>query len=204
MKTNNILAAIATTAILGLSSTTANAQLNKGNLLISSNFTNLELNAQKDLTTFQFNIKPRVGYFFKDNWVSGLYSNFGINSNKYQHNNTGGLGVFSRYYFNNINTPVITQLRFFAEGHLGFLDAYTKVMGAKINSSAIQLGITAGASYFISANVGLEVALGYEVSQGISNSDYFNNRLNFEVGLQVYLPTARVKGAYKQLKSEVK
>jgi hypothetical protein len=195
---------IATATILGISlPQLTSAQLHKGNIFIGNNFTKLEYNTNKNSNQFQLEIKPKVGYFFANNLALGLYSNFGISKIKNARYNTGGLGVFGRYYFNNIDVPAISNFRFFGELNLGFIDIREKYNNIKYNNAYLQSGINVGGAYFLSSNVSIETAIGYQISQTL-DLDQANHKLNFEIGVQVYLPSARVKESYRQLKQEIK
>ncbi len=181
----------------------AYAQLHKGNIFVGGSFTNLEYNSNTLYNSFRLDLKPQIGYFVANNLVLGLYSNLSLNKVDNIKLNTGGLGAFGRYYFNNINQPTISHLRFFGELRLGFLDKYEKLNAIEYHYPCFELGIMAGAAYFVSANVSLELGIGYQVAQSF-DLDYSNHRMNFQVGVQVYLPSSRVKASYQQFKKEIK
>jgi hypothetical protein len=173
--------------------TTAVAQTQKGNLMVGSDITNLGLNFQSGSTQFNFNLDPKLAYFINDNFALGGYLKFGLSTN------TGagteidyGVGALARYYFHDKNTEKIEfskRARFFAEANAG-IEGVNYSQGASTNG--LGLGIGPGVSYFITPNVALEGLLKYNVVVGFGNS-VTSNQLNFGLGFQIYLPTAKAK-----------
>lgn len=174
-------------------STAAVAQTQKGNLMVGSDITNLGLNFQKNSTTFNFNLDPKLAYFIQDDLALGGYVNFGLSTTKGAGSDVSyGIGALARYYVRDKNVQKLEfskRARFFLEANAGF-GGTNPASGASTNG--LQLGIGPGLAYFITPNVSLEGLLKYDLIVGFGNS-VTSNQLNLGVGFQIYLPTAKAR-----------
>jgi hypothetical protein len=173
--------------------TAAVAQTQKGNLMVGSDITNLGLNFQKNSTTFNFNLDPKLAYFIQDDLALGGYVNFGLATTKGAGSDVSyGIGALARYYVHDKNVRKLEfskRARFFVEANAGF-GGTNPASGASTNG--LQLGVGPGLAYFITPNVSLEGLLKYDLIVGFGNS-VTSNQLNLGVGFQIYLPTAKAR-----------
>src|SRR4051812_3446072 len=80
-------------------STTAVAQTQKGNLMVGADITDFGFNLQKESTTFNFNLNPKLAYFIQDDLALGAYVNFGLATGKDAGSDVSyGVGALARYY----------------------------------------------------------------------------------------------------------
>lgn len=165
----------------------ANAQIQKGNLMVGADLANF-----KFTNGFQMALNPKIGYFVKDNWAVG--ANVGLDVVSPQ--GTGStqtsytVGAFTRYYFNDKEIDTLLKHgRFFAEGTVGF-GGDNSSSGNSTNG--VDLGVGAGYAYFITPNIGLEGLLKFQGLAGGGNTN-FNGNLYLGVGFQIYLPSAKAK-----------
>src|SRR4051812_41974099 len=98
--------------------TSAQAQIQKGNVLVGGDFANLSLGLD-DSKIFNFNVSPKAAWFIQDNIALGGYVNFGIQT---AHNSSTtvnyGVGALGRYY-TGTDVAVLRHGRFFGEANLG-------------------------------------------------------------------------------------
>ena len=184
------------TAILGVG-LSANAQIQKGNVLIGGNFAdlNLGLNGSK---AFSVDLTPKAAWFIQDNVAIGGYVNFGLQTAKNAPTQTTyGVGALGRYY-TGADTEVLKHGRFFAEGTVGFGGENTGQGGSKTNGLAFSVG--PGFSYFVTPNIGLETLLKYQGLPGFGNTGY-QNKLSLSFGFQIYLPGQHTAN---KIKSDIK
>ncbi|NIG56981.1 porin family protein [Chitinophaga sp. Cy-1792] len=177
------------------------AQIQKGNIMVGADVTNLGFIFQKSSTTFDFNLTPKVGWFIKDGLALGGYVNFGLHSVKDNGSDvTYGVGAFARYYVEDKNVRKLEfskRVRFFMEANAGLAGA-NPANGTSTNG--LNVGIGPGISYFITPNIGLEGLLKYDLTVGGGNSTTANH-LSLNVGFQIFLPSAKAKQIYKSEKS---
>lgn len=191
--------------ILGslLASDTAQAQLQKGNLLLGGNVGNINFGSiNSNSEHFSMSFAPKAGYFIIDNLAIGLanpwYASWGSNANY----RSGALSVFGRYYFNDAKTIVLNKARFFVGLETGFGSSRTKEKFSQypaiIKSNYGMFDVEAGFAYFLTSSVALEAAL------KLDNTFYStasNSALGIRLGFQIHLPTARIKEAYHDVKN---
>lgn len=171
----------------------AMAQTQKGNLMVGGDLTNFGFNFQKGSTKFDFNLTPKLGYFIKDDLAIGGYVNFGLSTAKGAGSTVDyGIGAFGRYFINDKNVKKLEfskRARFFVEANAGFAGT-NPASGASTNG--LNLGAGPGLAYFITPNVALEALVKYDLIVGFGNS-VTSNQLGFNLGFQIYLPTAKAK-----------
>jgi hypothetical protein len=179
----------------------ANAQTQKGNIMVGGTIANLGLNFQKQSTQFSMDLTPKAAWFIKDGLALGGYVNFGLSTDNPGTNTNYGVGALARYYVEDKNVRKLEfskRARFFLEGSAGFA-GHNVSNGASTNG--LDIGIGPGVSYFITPNIGLEALLKYDLTVGFGSSTT-SNRLNLGVGFQIYLPSAKAKQIYKEEKGK--
>ncbi|MDQ0105934.1 hypothetical protein SAMN05660909_01566 [Chitinophaga terrae (ex Kim and Jung 2007)] len=175
----------------------ANAQIQKGNIMVGGTLANLGLNFQKSSTQFSMDLTPKAAWFIKDGFALGGYVNLGLSTDNPGTNVNYGVGALARYFVEDKNVRKLEfskRSRFFLEGTVGFA-GFNPANGASTNG--LDIGVGPGISYFITPNVGLEGLLKYDLTVGFGNSTT-SNRLNLGVGFQIYLPSARAKQIYRE------
>lgn len=172
--------------VTAFSMTHANAQLQRGNVLVGGDLADFNLGLNKN-SDFRVTIDPKAAWFIKDNVALGAYALLGLDIVKGSTQTNYGVGALGRYYFgaNEINTEsVLRHTRGFLEGNVG-IEGNNVTHGASTNG--LGLGIGPGIAYFITPNIGLEALLKYQGIVGFGN-DPLNSRLDLNVGFQIYLP----------------
>lgn len=193
---------IAASTLLGLNS--AEAQIQKGNIMVGAGLANFDVGLQKGASV-GLDLHPRIGYFVRDNIAIGALVNFGFNYAKSQGTNINyGINAFARYYVSSSDMELIRNARFFAEGNAGINGRNTIVTG-KPNSSTngMGIGIGPGVAYFLTPNIGLEALLKYNGIVGFGNTATAHS-LNLEVGFQIYLSTKKARAIYNEASSDAK
>ncbi|SEW55747.1 hypothetical protein [Chitinophaga arvensicola] len=176
---------------------TANAQIQKGNIMVGGTLANLGLNFQKESTQFSMDLTPKAAWFIKDGLALGGYVNFGLSTDNPGTNTNYGVGALARYFVEDKNVRKLEfskRTRFFLEATAGFAGRNV-ANGASTNG--LDIGVGPGISYFITPNIGLEGLLKYDLTVGFGSSTT-SNRLNLGVGFQIYLPSAKAKQIYKE------
>ncbi|GGW55916.1 hypothetical protein DFQ11_101549 [Winogradskyella epiphytica] len=162
-------------------SVSLNAQITKGNWLIGGNgeFTSqsFEFDNGSSSKREYLTIKPNVGYFLKDKFAVGSslrYENF-------DSFNIYGVGVFTRYYFLNLEK----QFNLFVQLHYDFTHTVSDVNSIDDNAlNSSFYGIRLGQVIFFNNVVGMEFSLVYEKGNlQDSNSDSFKAVLGFQIHL---------------------
>lgn len=166
--------------------------------MVGSDLTDFGFNFQKSSTIFHFNMTPKLAYFIKDDLALGGYVNLGIETTGGNGTNVDyGVGALARYYIQDRNVRKLEfskRVRFFGEGNVGF-GGSNPANGASTNG--VQLGVGPGLSYFITPNVALDALVKYDVIIGGGNSTT-SHQLNFGLGFQIFLPTARAKAIMQE------
>lgn len=175
----------------------AQAQIQRGNVLMGGNIANLSLGLDNS-KVFSFDLTPKAAWFIEDNLALGGYANLGISTAKNSNTVTRyGVGLLGRYYMGN-DVEVLRHGRFFGEVTAGF--GGINVSNGGGNTNGINLGIGPGFAYFVTPSIGLETLLKYNGLAGFGNAGY-QSTLTLSVGLQVYLPG---KGTADKVKSDIR
>lgn len=162
----------------------ANAQIQKGNVLIGADLANLQLGLSKP-TSFIGSITPKAAWFIKDNVAVGAYGNFGITTLKGNGSDINyGIGALGRVYSNGGN-DIIKHGRFFGEANIGIEGQNYSATGGSTNG--LGFGVGPGFAYFITPSIGLETLLKYNGLVGFGSSPFADN-VHLQFGFQVYLP----------------
>lgn len=175
---------------------TGQAQIQKGNVLVSGELANFDLGLNKG-GTFNFGIVPKIGWFFRDNTAVGPYVSFNLATAKGAGTTVAyGVGAFGRQYFNDNDLNLLRHLRFFAEANVG-------IEGENVNNgestNGLGLGIGPGVAYFITPNIGVEGLLKYRNIVGFGNTPS-NSNLGFNLGFQIFLPRRTVRNVVEEVK----
>jgi hypothetical protein len=191
---------ICVSSLLTVLTFSANAQIQKGNILIGADIANVDLSLDPG-GNFSFTIRPKVAWFIKDNVAVGGYLLTGLSTAKGEGASVQyGVGALARYYLPGETVELIRHTRFFAEGTVG-IEGDNPATGD--NTNGLGLGIGPGIAYFITPNIGLEALMKYNGIIGFGTKPTSND-LNFTVGFQIYLPTARARAIRDEIKSETK
>ena len=162
----------------------ADAQIQQGNVLIGSTFSNISLGLNTP-NVFSFNISPEAAWFIKDNVALGGYVNFGLETAKGSSTTTTyGVGALGRYYAGS-GVSVLKHSRIFGEATAGI--GGTDVSDGGGNTNGFNFSVGPGFAYFVTPNIGLETLLKYEGLTGFGNQG-FQSTLVLNFGLQIYLP----------------
>lgn len=186
------------TAIAVLGFTFANAQTEKGKLLVggstSLGFSSFNTKYKADSgesvdgpKTSSFNIKPAVGYFVADNFSIGLAVDVTTDTTKEDSFNSTATSVSVipqvGYYFGKSNVKPFLSA--------GFGFASVSNSDSDISPNGTVWGVNGGVAYFISKSVSFDFGVGYQsVSLKIdNNSESFNvitSGIVSQVGIAVY------------------
>lgn len=179
---------------------TAQSQINKGNVLVGGDIMNF--NVQFDSKT-ELDITPKAAWFIKDGLAVGAYAHFGI---EHPHGADGnifsyGIGPFARYYVVSDKLPKIGKAKFFLEGNAGFEGIDNTI--SKSNTNGLGFGAGPGVSYFVSPSIALEALLKYNGNVGFGSETYTSG-LSFGIGVQVFLPSKKIKSEIKEIQGTFK
>lgn len=181
---------------LSMVSQNAEAQLQKGTVMVGGQLANLGFGFGT-ANNVQLQISPKVGYFVQNNLAIGAEVPLGFIAVRGSDPIFNyGVGAFGRYYFApkefNINN-VLNKGRFFAEAGLGIAGQTNVEVGFNIRFGA-------GYAYFISPNVALEASAMYSGTYGTGNV----SGLGINLGFQIHLPTKKIKDEYYNIQKEMK
>ncbi|NAW49961.1 hypothetical protein GNY06_00635 [Elizabethkingia argentiflava] len=167
------------------------AQLKQGNWMVGGNILTSNFGL-KSGGSYNFILQPKAAYFLRDNKAIGGLVTFGFNGAKNAKTTyTYNVGLLGRYYLNNNQVHnLLKQGKFFLEGNLG-IGGTTQTQGG-ISTTGLNLGVGPGYAYFLTHNIAVEGLVKYVGDFGFGNNSNTSN-LEFNVGLQVYLPTSKVK-----------
>ncbi|ASU32076.1 hypothetical protein [Mucilaginibacter xinganensis] len=175
----------------------AEAQIQKGNVLVGSNFADINLGLNYP-HVFTFNVTPKAAWFVEDNLALGGYVNLAIETANDSRTATSyGFGGLGRYYAGSDMT-VLKHGRFFGEATVGF--GGTNISDGGGNTNGLALSVGPGFAYFVTPNIGLETLLKFNGLAGFGNQSFRSN-LDLSFGLQVYLPGQRTAN---KIKSDMK
>lgn len=174
----------------------AQAQIQKGNVMVGGNLTNINLGLDAP-NVFSIDITPKAAWFIEDNLAVGGYVNFGLQTAKNSATTTSyGVGALGRYYAGK-DVEVLKHGRFFAEATVGVGGVNVSKGGG--NTNGLDLSVGPGFAYFITPNIGLETLVKYKGLVGFGSSTMQNN-LNLSFGFQIYLPG---RGTAKKVKGDM-
>lgn len=174
----------------------ANAQLEKGNILVGSDLANFNLGLEKG-SAFTMDITPKFGFFIRDNVALGGMVDLGLTSYTGATEFRYGVGALGRYYISDPKVNVLRHGRFLIEANVGISGVNVSNGGASTNG--LGLGFGPGYAYFLTPNIGLETLLKYNGVIGFGN-ETTQSALNLNVGFQIYLPNKKVKAIANEVK----
>lgn len=173
---------------------TAFGQTEKGYLMVGGNFGGFTYTSSgQDNKSYNFNINPSLGYYVADRLalgallsvgVSGVESADGVTTTASNY----GLSPFIRYYLGDDERD-----KYFAQGE--FNGGGIKQSGQAV-TSYIGYGVGLGYNHFFVKAVALEIGLGYDYLHPSTGHD--QNNIGVDLGLQIFLPTRKVKPAPDQ------
>lgn len=162
----------------------ANAQLQKGSVMMGANLSNINFGLDKP-NEFTFNISPKAAWFVQDGLAIGGEIDLGIATKKGAGTDFNyGLKALGRYYGATGANEVVKNSRFFGEATVG-IQGYNPSIGNSTNGLGFSFG--PGFTYFVTPSIGLEALLKYNGVVGFGTSPYAHN-LGIGVGFQIYLP----------------
>lgn len=162
----------------------ANAQIQKGNVMIGANLSNIKFGLDKP-NAFTFNISPKAAWFVQDGLAFGGEVNLGLATQKGSGTDISyGVSALGRYYGETGANEVVKSSRFFGEATVG-VQGYNPSAGGSTNGLGFSFG--PGFTYFVTPSIGLEALLKYNGVVGFGSSAYAHN-LGLGVGFQIYLP----------------
>lgn len=178
--------------LLGIS--TANAQINKGNVMMGGDLAGLNISFSNQTS---LKLTPKAAWFIKDGLAVGAYGQFGMTHVNGQDgsNYSYGIGPLARYFFTADQVPAFRQTKFFVEASAGFEGVDSTVSHS--NTNGLGFGFGPGVSYFITPSIGLEALLKYDGIVGFGSNTYTNG-LSFNIGFQIYLPSKKLKSQIKE------
>lgn len=172
----------------------SNAQIQRGNVLVGGDIANFNLGFGEG-SRFSFQLNPKAAFFIRDNLAIGPNLHLGLTTATGEGTDFFyGIGVLARQYVSGNAVPALRHTRFFAEANAGFEGENHSKSSTNTTTNGIGLGIGPGIAYFITPNIGLEGLLKYQGILGFGTRTTSHN-LNFNVGLQVYLPTRALRRA---------
>ncbi|MES2428034.1 MAG: hypothetical protein V4560_13725 [Bacteroidota bacterium] len=182
--------------ILSTISFSANAQIQKGNVMVGGDLADISLGLNSP-NVFSFSISPKAAWFVEDNLALGGVVNLGIQTAKGSNTvTTYGIGGLGRYYAGS-DVSVLNHGRFFGEATAGFGGVNVSNAGS---TNGVNFSFGPGFAYFITPSIGLETLLKYNGLVGFGNQTY-NNGLSLNFGFQIYLPG---KSTLAKMKSDVR
>lgn len=162
----------------------ANAQIQKGNVMIGANLSDIKFGLDKP-NVFSFNVSPKAAWFVQDGLAIGGEVNLGIATQKGSGTDFNyGVSALGRYYGETGANEVVKSSRFFGEATVG-VQGYNPSGGGSTNGLGFSFG--PGFTYFVTPTIGLEALLKYNGVVGFGTSAYAHN-LGIGVGFQIYLP----------------
>lgn len=171
----------------------ANAQIQKGNVMIGANLSDISFRLDKP-NVFSFNVSPKAAWFVQDGLALGAELNLGLATQKGAGTDFNyGVSALGRYYGETGANEVVKSSRFFGEATVG-IQGFNPSGGGSTNGLGFSFG--PGFTYFVTPSIGLEALLKYNGTVGFGSSVYAHH-LGLGVGFQIYLPgksTARKVG----------
>lgn len=162
----------------------ANAQIQKGNVMIGANLSDIKFGLDKP-NVFTFNVSPKAAWFVQDGLAIGGEVNLGIATQKGSGTDFNyGVSALGRYYGETGSNEIVKSSRFFGEATVG-VQGYNPSGGGSTNGLGFSFG--PGFTYFVTQTIGLEALLKYNGVVGFGTSAYAHN-LGIGVGFQIYLP----------------
>ena len=161
----------------------ANAQLERGNVIIGADLANFNFGLNKGSFT-TIDITPTAQWLIRNNVAIGAYLNFGIVTSDDFTATSYGIGPIGRYYIIDQNVNMLKHGNWFLEANAGFQGENIKDGNS---TNGLGIGFGPGYAYFITHNIALESLLKFDLNVGFGNTTTTSN-LNLSLGFQIYLP----------------
>ena len=162
------------------------AQVTKGNLMPGGSIAFRSTNyTDGDDNSTHLQIMPSLGYFFADRIAGGIKIHYAHYSNSDEKFNELLGGVFTRYYFLNVQK----RTNVFAEANFAL---GTEKYSGYPSENKYQFGISAGPAIFINPHFAIETTLDWR-SVKFNNDKGRYNSFGLAIGLQVHFPCKNVK-----------
>ncbi|HEX8609422.1 MAG TPA: hypothetical protein VF679_12345 [Pedobacter sp.] len=172
------------TCALALGLLTSEAQIQKGNVMMGGNLSNISFGLDKP-NVFSLSINPKAAWFVQDGLALGGDVNLGLSTSKGNGESINyGIGALGRYYGATGANEVVNNSRFFGEVTVG-ISGVNPNEGESTNGLGFSFG--PGFTYFVTPSIGLEALLKYQGTAGFGSSAYAHS-LNLGIGFQIYLP----------------
>jgi hypothetical protein len=182
--------------VIFCASLSANAQIQRGNVMIGGNIGNINLGLDAP-KIFSVNIIPKAAWFVQDNIALGGYLDLGLQTAKNTSTTTRyGVGALGRYYTG--TDLALNHGRLFAEATFGFGGQNVSKGGG--NTNGVNFSVGPGYTYFVTPSIGVEALFKYNGLTGFGNEG-IQNSLNLTFGFQIYLPG---RGTAAKVISDVK
>jgi hypothetical protein len=175
-----------TLALLCILSTLAAAQTEKSNILLGGSGTFNADRPTSGSTVFRGILVPRVGYFIANGIALGAAVPLFVYTAPYLREYSAGLNPFIRGYIGGGNLRLLLEAR---TGLNYYYARYSFIDQEEKGNGFLNYGLGAGAAYFITNQVGLEVMLNYD----LVGDDFaprpvdMMNGLNLNLGFHIYL-----------------
>ncbi len=150
-----------------------------------------------DDKSFNFNIRPGVGYQFNDNWTVGVTGSFGTSRTKpkgardWNYNNSYSAGAFLRH-----TMPVGKIFAFYSQLEAGYIGSSAGTTGTGVNPPSVN-----GFQASLTPAVAIMVHDGFALNFGIGGIDFTttkvsgasgsNNSFNFTWGSQFHIGVSK-------------
>jgi hypothetical protein len=175
--------------LVGCASLAAQAQTERGSMLLGGTGTlHISTESEDDGMAF-IALAPRIGYFLANNVAIGSAIPLFYSSSDNYRGTTVGITPFVRGYFGTSAT------RFFLEGRAGYNHSSFKIKDFDVSDSEgfFSYGAGVGVSRFLNEYVGLELLLTYDKSDADETILDIRNftGINLNVGFQIYLPNRK-------------
>ena len=177
-------------------SNNANAQIQKGYMMVGGDIANLNIGLKSGSNT-TFTLNPKAAWFIQDRLAIGADLLFGLSHVGGSDNGdiiNYGVGALGRYYISDSSIEVVKRSRFFLEANMG-INGRNQTKGGS-STNGLGFGFGPGFAYFIAENIGLEALLKYNGIVGFG-SEAYQNSLTLGVGFQIYLPGKRTENRVK-------
>lgn len=174
------------------------AQTQKGNVMVGAQLANIGGTFQSGGSTFDLTLKPKAGWFIRDNIAIGPEVTLGLKTGAGKTDFTYGVGAFGRYYVADKKVEIDKKARWFFEASAGVNGINTKAGDVSTNTNGLGLGIGPGLAYFITPNIGLEGLVKYDLAVGFGSSTTAH-RVSFNLGFQIYMPSAKARQTIREV-----
>ena len=167
----------------------AQAQTNKGDMMIGASLANVNAVMMTGTTNVAVGINPMAAHFISNDFALGLALNVGAGFAKSNTSLNYGATPFARMFFHTAKKDFVKN-RFFAQLQLGY-QGYSNMnkVGTKTvttTGNSANGGIGVGLAHFLNPHVALETSLMYNVAYDLK-SELVTHMPALNLGFQIYL-----------------